>query len=285
MKKIALLCLLLPAQAFAAITLVQHTAGTYQSGGTSTTGSLTGVANGDMILVAVRFGTTGATFTVSDSVNAGNYSEDKVQTLATDGDTVAIFSKVNTCAGTCNITITASSSASTSIAMAEVEVSGLASSSYLDQTASANASSTSPNSGNAATTTTANEFVFSALGLDGANSVTITGAGSTTLLDTATNTSSGNKVYADGYQIVSATGAYAGAYSLTVSEEWAALVATYKGAGGVSSCTHEGYTSGGALAVPNGTSGTYLGKTGGFVTPDCSTVNYWQPTLGNFGVN
>ncbi len=50
-------------------------------------------------------------------------------------------------------------------------------------------------------------------------------------------------------------------------------------------CTHAGYTSGGAITTPNGTTGSYVGKTGGFVTPDCSSVQYWQPALGNFGVN
>jgi hypothetical protein len=50
-------------------------------------------------------------------------------------------------------------------------------------------------------------------------------------------------------------------------------------------CTHSGYTSAGAIATPNGSSGSYLGKSGAFVTPDCSTVNYWQPTVGDFGVN
>lgn len=55
-------------------------------------------------------------------------------------------------------------------------------------------------------------------------------------------------------------------------------------AAGGASCTHSGITSGGAIAVPNGWSGSYRGKTGGFVTPDCSTVNYLQ-TIGNFGVN
>lgn len=56
-------------------------------------------------------------------------------------------------------------------------------------------------------------------------------------------------------------------------------------AAGASSCTHQGYTSAGALATPNGSSGSYVGKAGAFVTPDCSTVNYWQPTVGNFGTN
>lgn len=56
-------------------------------------------------------------------------------------------------------------------------------------------------------------------------------------------------------------------------------------ASGGSSCTHSGITSAGAIAVPNGTTGSYRGKTGAFVTPDCSTVQYFQPTVGNFGAN
>ncbi len=62
------------------------------------------------------------------------------------------------------------------------------------------------------------------------------------------------------------------------------LALGFKDAGGAT-CTHSGYTSGGAIAVPNGTSGSYVGKTGGPVTPDCSTIYYWAPTLGNFVVN
>ena len=50
-------------------------------------------------------------------------------------------------------------------------------------------------------------------------------------------------------------------------------------------CTHGGYSSMGVISIPNGTSGSYWLKNGTFGTPDCSTVNYWQPTVGNFGVN
>lgn len=78
------------------------------------------------------------------------------------------------------------------------------------------------------------------------------------------------------------TGAFTWSHGTVNTSRWSASgVALLAGA----SCTHQGYTSAGALAVPNGTSGSYVGKTGGFVTPDCSTVNYWQPTVGNFGTN
>lgn len=58
-------------------------------------------------------------------------------------------------------------------------------------------------------------------------------------------------------------------------------------ASGGGACTHNGYSSSGALAVPNGTSGSYWGKTGAFVTPTCATggAEYWSPALGNFTIN
>lgn len=285
MKKLLLLALLLmPLRAFATITVVQHKGADFNTSATSNTLAFTSnVTAGDTIFYAVRYGTTGATFTISDNVDTGNYAQDKVQTLATDGDTVIIGSYANAVGGA--TTLTFASSSATSMMVTIVEVSGLATSSILDQTASANSTSTAPNSGNTATTTVASEFVFSAVGLDGANAETITGAGSTTLLDTVVNSGSGNESFADGYQIVSATGTYAGQYSLTVSEEWAALVATYKTSGGGSSCTHAGYESTGATAVPNGTSGSYWLKGGTFGIPNCSSVDYWQPSTGNFGVN
>jgi hypothetical protein len=71
--------------------------------------------------------------------------------------------------------------------------------------------------------------------------------------------------------------------TISSSESWFAELAAYTVAS--ASCTHDGYTSGGALAVPNGSSGSYWLKNGTFGTPNCSSTQYWQPTLGNFGVN
>lgn len=52
-----------------------------------------------------------------------------------------------------------------------------------------------------------------------------------------------------------------------------------------SSCTHAGLSAAGAWTLPNGSSGSYRLKNGSFGTPDCSTVSYFQPAVGNFGVN
>jgi hypothetical protein len=59
----------------------------------------------------------------------------------------------------------------------------------------------------------------------------------------------------------------------------------FAAASGGGSCTHAGITSSGTIAVPNGSSGSYQLKNGSFGTPDCSTVYYKQPYIGNFGVN
>ena len=52
-----------------------------------------------------------------------------------------------------------------------------------------------------------------------------------------------------------------------------------------STCTHSGRANDGSTSVPNGSSGSYWGKSGNWVTPDCSSVYYWSPAAGNFVVN
>lgn len=65
---------------------------------------------------------------------------------------------------------------------------------------------------------------------------------------------------------------------------FAGVTIAFKGAGGAA-CTHAGLAKGGAVSVPNGTSGEYWSKSGTWVTPDCSAVEYWSPQLGNWTVN
>lgn len=85
---------------------------------------------------------------------------------------------------------------------------------------------------------------------------------------------------------ITSTGSYAATFGVTSGQFDGFLTAAVAFAETSSgSCTHSGITSAGAIATPNGTSGSYVGKTGSFVTPDCASVNYWQPAQGNFGVN
>jgi hypothetical protein len=96
------------------------------------------------------------------------------------------------------------------------------------------------------------------------------------------NSAAPNAVWADLIQTTAAS--INGGATSTVASGAGSVIAAFKAAAG-SSCTHQGYTSAGALAVPNGSSGSYWLKNGTFGTPDCSSVNYWQPTVGNFAVN
>lgn len=81
------------------------------------------------------------------------------------------------------------------------------------------------------------------------------------------------------------TAAVTASATLSSSQPWGMAQLLLKPASGGSSCSHDGYTAAGTLAVPNGTSGSYWLKNGTLGTPNCSSVEYWQPTLGNFGVN
>jgi hypothetical protein len=85
------------------------------------------------------------------------------------------------------------------------------------------------------------------------------------------------------YQTYASVSPLSGGVSLSTGGAWSGSVILLKVSG--SSCTNSGQTAAGALAIPNGTTGSYLLKNGSIGTPDCSTVSYKQPLLGNFGVN
>lgn len=111
--------------------------------------------------------------------------------------------------------------------------------------------------------------------------------GSGTWTDTGVNGGWGvSYVYNDGgYKVTTASETSSANWTVmdgSLSSDWAAVILTMSPSGG-GSCTHAGITSAGASATPNGTTGSYVGKTGSFVTPNCSSVNYWQPSVGNFG--
>jgi len=178
------------------------------------------------LIVGVRDGRAAndsANITVSDNVNAGNYGLDVAQNIATDGDTSAIFSHDNAAAGATTVTM-ALTAGSATLSIAIHEIAGLATSAALDKTASANNTSTTPNSGNTAATTQASELVFGFLALSGINAETITASGGATLRENDSLRIASNTL------VVSSTGVQSSSFGLTVSEEWACLCATYKGA-------------------------------------------------------
>lgn len=83
---------------------------------------------------------------------------------------------------------------------------------------------------------------------------------------------------------ITGTGATTLAGTISVSTKLATAGLMVKATAG-STCTHSGITSGGAIATPNGTTGSYWLSNGTFGTPNCSSTSYWRPTLGSFGVN
>jgi hypothetical protein len=106
------------------------------------------------------------------------------------------------------------------------EYAGLASASWLDKTAGATGTSTSPSSGATATTTVASEVLVGVVCAGNAPTWT-PGTGYTTIEEFDIN---GAKIYAAEDQVVLATGAYSATGTLGTSQDWAAVIATYKAA-------------------------------------------------------
>lgn len=74
--------------------------------------------------------------------------------------------------------------------------------------------------------------------------------------------------------------------TISTSASWYLALAGIYDSGGGASCTHSGYEPAtGALAVPNGTSGTFYLCSGAQGTPNCSSASYYQPVTGACGVN
>lgn len=63
------------------------------------------------------------------------------------------------------------------------------------------------------------------------------------------------------------------------------VVALWGSTAAAGTCTDAGSTKGGAIAVPNGTSGYYWSPTGNWVTPNCVNIQYWAVQGGRIVVN
>jgi len=190
--------------------------------------------------------------------------------------------------GTFTVTVTTSNS---SVYIGIIEASGLSGSTDVVTTANDGGTQALAGSITAGSANTGNDLTVANISLQSY-------ATGTSLSDPA-NTSSGvsySSLYIDASVfpfVGGAEGSYRVATSTvtdnaswtwtTTADNYAMTLVSYKPAG--AGCTHAGYTSGGAIATPNGSSGSYVGKSGAFVTPDCSSVNYWQPAVGNFGAN
>jgi subtilisin family serine protease len=177
---------------------------------------------GNLILAFVRMSTSTQTVTLTD--RAGNtYAEAVAQVQTTDGSQVHLF-YAKTILGAANTVTATFSSTNNHPWLAIYEYRGLNTNSPLDQTAHAQGSDTAPNSGSTATTTSANELVFAAMGLPASYSGTQTLLGGYSLLqnDTATSPASNE------YMLVTSTGSFAATFTLSATANWSVIVATFK---------------------------------------------------------
>ncbi len=177
---------------------------------------------GDLVVAVVRASTTSQTVALADTAaNAWTEAVHEVQT--TDGHQLHLYYAVNrsTVADTVRATFSGTNGHPW---LAVYELSGVDPTHPLDRTAHGTGSSASPSAGTI-TTSIANELVIAALGLPSSSSVTVTaGAGYTLQQQAAT---AGSSRAASETKTTAAAGSYAGAFQLSGSASWSALVAGF----------------------------------------------------------
>lgn len=184
-------------------------------------------------------------------------------------------------AGSSSFKITVSYSSSANIALLGFDYSGVKTTAPIDGSATALATGTGTAVATASLTPAQSGDEQLAFLITG--SATTVSAWSGTLAQQAILSISPQAVLADAN--LSSTSAVTASATLASSEPWGMSQLLLAPGSGGSSCSHDGYTAQGTLALPNGTSGSYWLKNGTLGTPNCSSVEYWQPKVGNFGVN
>lgn len=176
-------------------------------------------ANGDLIIAFVRMSTTTEAVSVSDT-NGNIYNHAVSQAQTADGHQAHIFYAVNV-AGGANTVTAAFSDTNNHPWLAVYEYSGV---SALDATASAQGWGASPASGPTATTSSPTELVFAATGLPASYTGTVTAGAGFTFEQQNTATSRA----ANEQESVTTAGSFTGAFQLSTSANWTAVVATFR---------------------------------------------------------
>jgi hypothetical protein len=176
---------------------------------------------GNLIIAFVRMSTATQTVAVTDSARNA-YTDAVAQPQTTDGHQVHIFYARNIVGGANTVTATFSAS-NNHPWLAIYEYSGLNPTNPLDQTAHAQGGNSAPNTGATATTKNAKELLFTGLGMVNNYGGAVTAATGYALQQQDTNTSrAANETAA-----VSSTGSFTGAFSLSSSTNWSAVLATF----------------------------------------------------------
>lgn len=240
-------------------------------GGTTTAGNtvIVGVIHHAFNATVSAVDSQGNTYQVDehmwDTVSAG-------VTILSSHTTAALTSGVDT------ITVNFTGSVNNTI-MYAYEFSGLKASAYFDVGSTNHASGNSPTSGTA-TTTQADDLLFSIIGWNNSSASVSAGSGYTKLDESDNYRSSTDSVLTE-YQLVEATGTYAGTATLTGSPSYQAAFASYKAATAAAPVNT-------VAPVVSGTShvGQALSTTNGTWTDDGSpTFTYqWQRDNSGGGV-
>jgi hypothetical protein len=173
---------------------------------------------GNTIIAFVRMSSTNQTVTLGDS--SGNPYIEAVSAVQTaDGHQIHLFYATNIKGGADSV-IASFSSANNHPWLAIYEYTGTL---HVDQTASAQGAGIAVSSGSTAPTTAATELVFAGLGLPASSTASIaSGAGFTLLQQNPTGSPGANES-----NTVSVMGSFAGTFSLSTSQAWTAVVATF----------------------------------------------------------
>ena len=281
-RLIACLLALLASYGVHAQTVVNHVESRAAS---STSVSITdSSASTGNTLIVMADGGGSVTGACTDSVAGESWTVDAQSNVTLNGSHRQIVwcsdKNVQT-AGSHTITITWTGGSVQSTAYL-IEVNGWTSAVGFDQVTSYATSSSTSALSNSVTPNHANSLLAAYVGVYTAGTTMSSWTNSFTALNSGSLSPGG----ANAYLTQASPAAVTSGATLSASGYWLDGVAVYYGTTGGASCTHAGRTSAGVTTtVPNGTSGSYRLKNGSFGTPDCSTVSYFQPTVGNFGVN
>ena len=177
---------------------------------------------GNLLIAVVRVA-AGNSSAPTDTLGNSYSTAINNQTLGSASNTISVYYLCNSAPGANTVAFT---STGTGLRAAIFEYSGIVASSCIDQTHTDSQSSTTPASGATATTATALELAFGAMGsLDGATTAT---AGSGWTLEEVVNT--GQSMFVTEDQVLTSTGTPNATFSSIVAGVWGAAIVTFKGA-------------------------------------------------------
>lgn len=207
--------------------VVQDVAMRAQAAGTSFSVPTAATSAGDLLAISTEF--DGGSGHASGTVTGVSDNMHDVWTQATSVTPTtrigaAVWYAPGAVAGVTSVTVTYSTSVNPVVRF--YEISGA---SAVDQATSRSGTSTAPNSGTAATTTSANEVVIGDIGFV-TTTASISGITSGFAADALLRNPASNHQNSEqgGHEAVSSTGTFSFSGTLSNSESWAAVVATFK---------------------------------------------------------